>query len=73
MTEVRPEYNESFEGMLKRFNRKVQLDGVIREARRRSRFEKPLTRRKRKETATRRAAIKAVRKQLGRSSGPPIR
>ncbi|MEN8613946.1 30S ribosomal protein S21 [Dehalogenimonas sp. THU2] len=67
MTEVRPEYNETFEGMLKRFNRKVQLDGVIREARRRSRFEKPLTRRKRKETATRRAAIKAARKAAGRT------
>ncbi|AKG52932.1 30S ribosomal protein S21 [Dehalogenimonas sp. WBC-2] len=52
--------------MLKRFNRKVQLDGIIRETRRRSRFEKPLTRRKRKETATRRAAIKAARKSVGR-------
>ena len=52
--------------MLKRFNRKVQLDGVIREARRRSRFEKPLTRRKRKETATRRAAIKAARRTATR-------
>ena len=59
--------------MLKRFNRKVMLDGVLREARSRSHHEKQPTRRKRKEAAQRRATIRAARKALirkgpGRSS-----
>ena len=68
MTEVRPEHNESFEGMLKRFNRKVQQEGVLSEARRRNRFEKPPTRRKRKEAAQRRVAIRAARKAEARKT-----
>jgi len=40
LTDVRPEHNESFEGMLKRFNRKVQQDGVLSEARRRKEAER---------------------------------
>ncbi|AAW40395.1 MAG: 30S ribosomal protein S21 [Dehalococcoides mccartyi] len=62
MADVRPENNESFESMLKRFNRKVQQDGILSEARRRTRFERPPTRRKRKDAAKRRLAIKAARK-----------
>jgi len=56
--------------MLKRFNRKVQLDGVMREARQRTRFEKPPTRRKRKEAALRRAAIRSARKADIRKGRP---
>lgn len=52
---------ESFEGMLKRFNRKVQQDGVLSEARRRERFQKPQTRQSRKQIAARRSAAKAAR------------
>jgi small subunit ribosomal protein S21 len=52
---------ESFEGMLKRFNRKVQTDGVLSEARRRERFQKPQTRQSRKQIAARRSAAKAAR------------
>ena len=62
MADVRPEGNESFESMLKRFNRKVQQDGILSEARRRSHYEKPPTRRKRKEAARRRIAIRAARR-----------
>jgi small subunit ribosomal protein S21 len=45
---------ESFEGMLKRFNRKVQQEGILSEARRHEHFEPPSVRRKKKEAAKRR-------------------
>lgn len=53
--------NESVDSLLRRFNRKVMQDGVLSEARRRARFQKPLTRRTRKQVAARRAATKASR------------
>jgi len=46
--------NESFEVALKRFNRKIQQDGILSEARRREHYEKPSVKRKRKEAARRR-------------------
>ncbi len=52
---------ESFDSLLKRFNRKVQQDGILSEVRRRGRHQKPLTRRARKEAASRRQANKAAR------------
>ena len=53
--------NESVDSLHRRFNRKVMQDGVLSEARRRARFQKPLTRRTRKQVAARRAATKASR------------
>ncbi|MBA7470891.1 30S ribosomal protein S21 [subsurface metagenome] len=52
---------ESFDSVLKRFNRKVQQDGVLSEARRRGHYQKPITRRARKAMASRRQATKAAR------------
>jgi small subunit ribosomal protein S21 len=52
---------ESVDSLLRRFNRKVMQDGVLSEARRRARFQKPLTRRTRKQVAARRQATKAAR------------
>ncbi len=52
---------ESFDSLLKRFNRKVQQDGVLSEARRREHYQKPVTRRARKAMARRRQASKAAR------------
>ena len=52
---------ESVDSLLRRFNRKVQQDGVLSEARRRERFQKPQTRRTRKQIAARRQASKAAR------------
>jgi small subunit ribosomal protein S21 len=52
--------NDSFETALKRFNRKIQQDGILAEARRREHFEKPSVKRKRKEAAKRRKAIHKV-------------
>jgi small subunit ribosomal protein S21 len=53
--------NESVDSLLRRFNRKVTQDGVLSEARRRARFQKPLTRRTRKQVAARRQATKSAR------------
>ena len=57
MTDVVVGDNESFESALRRFNKKVQQDGILTEARRREYYEKPSVMRKRKEAARRRKAI----------------
>jgi small subunit ribosomal protein S21 len=54
MIEVRLGSDESFDSMLKRFNKRVQQDGILSEARRREHFEKPSITRKKKEAAKRR-------------------
>lgn len=51
MTEVIVGETEPFEIALKRFNKRVQLDGILSEARRREHYEKPSVKRKRKEAA----------------------
>jgi small subunit ribosomal protein S21 len=52
--------SESYESMLRRFNKRVQQDGILAEIRHRGAFEKPSVKRKKKE------AIK--RRKSGRSS-----
>ncbi|HEU5366823.1 MAG TPA: 30S ribosomal protein S21 [Ktedonobacterales bacterium] len=59
MSEVKIGENESFEAALKRFNRKIQQDGILAEARRREHYEKPSVKRKKKEAAKKRKARKA--------------
>jgi small subunit ribosomal protein S21 len=54
VSEVKVGDHESFETALKRFNRKIQQDGILAEARRREHYEKPSAKRKRKEAASRR-------------------
>ena len=61
MSEVKVSDHESFETALKRFNRKIQQDGILAEARRREHYEKPSVKRKRKAAALQR---KAARKSL---------
>lgn len=51
MTRVIIEEGESFDSLLRRFNKKVQRDRVLSEARRRRFFEKPSVVRKRKKAA----------------------
>jgi len=58
LSEVKIGENDSFETALKRFNRKLQQDGILAEARRREHYEKPSVKRKRKEAAKRRKAIR---------------
>ena len=62
MAEVVVGANESFESLLKRFNKRVQQDGILSEARRRKYYEKPSIKRKRKEAAKRRKSARALRR-----------
>lgn len=52
---------ETFDSLLRRFNKRVQLDGILSEARRRGHFEKPSVTRKRKEAAKRRKTARMRR------------
>ena len=54
--------NESFESLLKRFNKRVQQTGILSELRRRDHYEKPSVRRKRKRAAKRRSVARAMRR-----------
>jgi small subunit ribosomal protein S21 len=62
VTKVVIENGESFDSLLRRFNKKVQSDRVMSEVRRRRFFEKPSVVRKRKKAAklrkSRRQALK---------------
>ena len=62
MTNVVAGDNESFESLLKRFNRKVQHGGILAEVRRREHYEKPSVKRKRKQAAKRRKTARALRR-----------
>jgi len=61
VSDVKVGGNESFESLLKRFNKKVQQTGILSEARRREHYEKPSIKRKRKAAAKRRKTARAVR------------
>ena len=62
MTNVVIGDNESFESLLRRFNKKVQQGGVLSEIRRREHYEKPSIKRKRKKAAKRRKTARALRR-----------
>ena len=62
MAEVMASENESFESLLKRFNKRVQQTGILSELRRREHYEKPSVRRKRKRAAKRRSVARAMRR-----------
>lgn len=53
--------NESFDSLLKRFNKRVQQDGILSEVRRHEHYEKPSVRRKRKRAAKKRKSARASR------------
>ena len=60
MSEVYVGESESLEAALRRFNKRVQADGVLTDARKHEFYEKPSERRKKKEAARRRKLRKAV-------------
>ncbi len=49
---------ETFESMLRRFNKKVQAEGILSEVRKRQHFESPSVRRKKKAAAKRRKSLR---------------
>jgi small subunit ribosomal protein S21 len=61
MSQIRVNPGDSFEIALKRFNRKVQQDGILSEARRRRHYETPQARRKRKAETQRRRRKRTTR------------
>lgn len=61
MTDVRIDGNESLESALRRFNRKVQQEGILSEYRRRKYFEKPSVMRKRKRATKKRKSTRSSR------------
>ena len=61
MAEVRAGTDESVDSLLRRFNKRVQQDGILAELRRREFFEKPSIKRKRKRADKKRAVAKAAR------------
>lgn len=54
--------NESFESLLRRFNKRVQQEGILSEVRRREYYEKPSVKRKRKSASKRRKTVRAMRR-----------
>ena len=60
VSEIKISENESFETALKRFNRKIQQDGILAEARRREHYEKPSMKRKRKAIAARKKVLRKL-------------
>lgn len=62
MSNVRAEENESFESLLRRFNRSVQQSGILSEIRHREFYEKPSIKRKRKEASKKRKSVRAPRR-----------
>ncbi|MBI4216450.1 MAG: 30S ribosomal protein S21 [Chloroflexi bacterium] len=60
MLEVKVGDNEAFESALKRFTKKVQQEGILSEARRRTYYEKPSIKRKKKEAAKRRKTARSA-------------
>jgi small subunit ribosomal protein S21 len=61
LTDVRIDGNESLESALRRFNRKVQQEGILSEYRRRQYFEKPSVTRKKKRATKKRKSTRSSR------------
>ena len=59
MAEVIIDENESIESALRRFNKKVQNDGILSEYRRRQFFEKPSVIRKKKRATKKRKSSRS--------------
>ena len=61
MAEVMAHNDESFDDLLKRFNKKVQQHGILSELRRHEHYEKPSIKRKRKKAAKKSGVVRAAR------------
>lgn len=64
LVEVKRKDNESFESLLRRFNRKIQQSGVLIRARRIRFFQEPKSRNLQRVAARRRAKIRAEKEEL---------
>lgn len=73
MVEVKRKDGESFESLLRRFNRKIQQSGVLVRARKTRFYEPPKNRRSVREDARRRATNKEKREELKKIGKMPIK
>lgn len=72
MVEVKRKDNESFDSLLRRFNRKIQQSGVLVRARRIRFFEPAKSRNLLREDAARRAVNREKREELKRMGKLPL-
>ena len=56
--------SESFEGAMKRFKKTCEKAGILTELRRREYYDKPSIRKKKKEAASRKRALKKARRSM---------
>lgn len=70
MVEVKRKDNESFESLLRRFNRKIQQSGVLIRARKIRFFEPPKSRNLQKVAARRRSQIREEKEEQKRFMKP---
>jgi len=73
LVEVKKKDGESFESLLRRFNRRIQQSGVLVRARKIRFFEPPKSKRLVREDARRRAQIKRRREELKKSGKLPVK
>ncbi|MBI2299852.1 MAG: 30S ribosomal protein S21 [Armatimonadetes bacterium] len=66
MAKVEVRDNESLDSALRRFKKQLQRDGILQEARRKSRYEKPSDRRRRERNARRRRMLRRAARQQER-------
>lgn len=66
MAGVRVREGEPFERALRRFRRQVERAGILKEVRRRTYYEKPSIKKKKKALAARKRALKKLRSQTRR-------
>ena len=59
MAEVQATDQESFDSLLRRFNKKVQQDGILSELRRREHYEKPSAQRNKQRAARKRVGSRS--------------
>lgn len=73
MVEVKRKENESFESLLRRFNRKIQQSGVLVRARKTRFFEPAKSRNILRENAQRRAENREKREELKKQGKLPMK
>lgn len=70
LVEVKRKENESFDNLLRRFNRKIQQSGVLVRARKTRFFAPAKSRNLQRSTAQRRAELREVREEMKRMGKP---
>lgn len=70
MVEVKRKENESFDSLLRRFNRRIQQSGVLVRARKSRFFEPEKSRNLQRKNAQRKAELREMREELKRLGKP---